>query len=204
MDGSALSNISQISISIEAGNSHLIVDSAFILDSSRSRLIRYFGCNYEIMISFNIEILCSSCFVNCESLSFESSSLSRIESTAFAGTCVHFASLPEGVVFIAEDAFPRSCENRISNIDSCKEFNEWKEARQSGSTEAFERRMRNENDKAEQGKSGKGRRKEKSKRKGRQQRRNQGKQRKTKNNRLPKGKEHEVAKRREERIDRNQ
>jgi hypothetical protein len=47
--------------------------------------------------------------------------------------------LPESVVFIAGDAFSRLCEVRISNIESCQEFNEWNEARQSGSTEAFER-----------------------------------------------------------------
>jgi hypothetical protein len=41
-------------------------------------------------------------------------------------------------VFIAGDPFPRSCEVSIVNIDSCPKFNEWKEARQSGSTEAFE------------------------------------------------------------------
>jgi hypothetical protein len=67
------------------------------------------------------------------------SSLSRIESTAFARIYLHSVSLPQSVVFIAGDAFPRSCEPRISNIDSCQEFNEWKDARQSGSSEAFER-----------------------------------------------------------------
>jgi hypothetical protein len=96
----------------------------------------------SITIPRGVEILCSSCFSRCNSLSsisFESSSLSRIESTAFAGTDLDFVLLPESVVFIAGDAFPHSCEVRISNIDSCQEFNEWKEARQSGSTEAFER-----------------------------------------------------------------
>jgi hypothetical protein len=62
----------------------------------------------------------------------------QIESTTFAGTCLYSVSLPESVVFIAGDTFPRSCEVRISNIDSCQEFNEWKETRQYGSTEAFE------------------------------------------------------------------
>jgi hypothetical protein len=80
-------------------------------------------------------------FLNCESLSsisFESSSLSLIESKAFTGACLRSVSLPGSVVFIAGDAFPCSCEFRISTIDSCQEFNKWKEARQSGSTEAFE------------------------------------------------------------------
>jgi hypothetical protein len=88
-----------------------------------------------------LEILCSSCFSYCHSLSsisFESNALSRIESAAFAGTLLHFVLLPESVVFIAGDAFPRSCEVILSNIDSCQEFNEWKEAHQSGSREAFE------------------------------------------------------------------
>jgi hypothetical protein len=47
--------------------------------------------------------------------------------------------LPESVIFIAGDAFPRSCKVRISNIDSCQELNEWKRACRSGSTEAFDR-----------------------------------------------------------------
>jgi hypothetical protein len=47
--------------------------------------------------------------------------------------------LPESVVFIAADAFPGSCQVGILNIDSCQEFSEWNEHRQSGSTEAFER-----------------------------------------------------------------
>jgi hypothetical protein len=47
--------------------------------------------------------------------------------------------LPESVVFIAGDAFSRSCEVRISSIESSQEFNEWNEGRQSGSTETFER-----------------------------------------------------------------
>jgi hypothetical protein len=86
IDGSAFSHISHIShilISIEAGNSH------FIVDSSCSKLIRYFGCGHDVMIPFNIEILCSSCFSNCESLSsisFENDSqLKRIESYTFSG-----------------------------------------------------------------------------------------------------------------------
>jgi hypothetical protein len=52
-------NISQISISIEAENSHLILDASFIFDSSSSRLIRYFVCDYHVAI---IEILASSSF----------------------------------------------------------------------------------------------------------------------------------------------
>jgi hypothetical protein len=96
----------------------------------------------SITIPRNVEILCLSCFSYCcslSSISFESSSLSRIESAAFAERCLHSVSLPENVVFIAGDPFLHSCEGRISNIDSCQEFNEWKEAHQSGPTEAFER-----------------------------------------------------------------
>jgi hypothetical protein len=95
----------------------------------------------SITIHRGVEILSSSCFSYCKSLSsisFESSALSWIDSAAFAGTVLHFVLLPESVVFIAGDAFPRSCEVLTSNIDSCQEFNEWNEARQSGSREAFE------------------------------------------------------------------
>jgi hypothetical protein len=65
----AFSNISPISISIETGHSHFIIDSLFTLDSSRPKLIRYFGCDYHVTIPFNIETLCSSWFSYCASLS---------------------------------------------------------------------------------------------------------------------------------------
>jgi hypothetical protein len=58
IDGTAFLDLSQISLSIEAGNSRFIVDSSFILDSSRSKLIQCFGCGHDIAIPFNIEILC--------------------------------------------------------------------------------------------------------------------------------------------------
>jgi hypothetical protein len=118
-----------------------------ILFENDSRLKRndpeaFYGSGFEsITIPRNVEVLCSSYFSYCRSLSsvsFESSSLWRIESKTFARTCLHSVSLLESVVFIAGDAFPCSCEARISNINSCQEFNEWKEALQSGSMEAFE------------------------------------------------------------------
>jgi hypothetical protein len=109
-----------------------------------------------IAITRNTEVLCSLCFSFCQSLSLissESSLLSRIESIAFAGACVHSVSLPESIVFIAGDAFPRSCEIRISNIDSSEEFNEWKERvspgqgkRVSGMDGSNHRREENENE----------------------------------------------------------
>jgi hypothetical protein len=65
--------------------------------------------------------------------------LSRIESTAFAGTSLHFVLLPESIVFIAGDAFPLSCDVKIANIESCRELAEWNERRESGAAAAFER-----------------------------------------------------------------
>jgi hypothetical protein len=37
--------------------------------------------------------------------------------------------LPESLVFIAGGAFPRSCDVRIVNIDSCQELTKWNESR---------------------------------------------------------------------------
>jgi hypothetical protein len=42
-------------------------------------------------------------------------------------------------VFIAGNAFSCSCDVMFWSIESSQEFKEWNEARQSGSTEAFER-----------------------------------------------------------------
>jgi hypothetical protein len=133
--------ILNILISIEAGNSNFIVESSFIVDSSRSKLIRYFGYDNEIMIPCDAEILCSSCFSNCKSLLsvlFESSSLSRIQSATFDGAHLNLVLLPESGVFIPGDVFPCSCDVGIANIDSYQELKEWNEGRRSGSREAFE------------------------------------------------------------------
>jgi hypothetical protein len=71
------------------------------LDSSRSRLSRYFGCDYHVIIPFNIEILCTSCFSRCESLSsisFENDSrLMGIKSPAFASSRLKSIAIPQGV-----------------------------------------------------------------------------------------------------------
>jgi hypothetical protein len=58
IDGTAFFYLSQISISIEAGNSRSIVDSSFILDSPRSKLIQYFGRGHDVMSPVTIEIFC--------------------------------------------------------------------------------------------------------------------------------------------------
>jgi hypothetical protein len=66
------------------------------------------------------KVLYSSCLSNYKSLSFisfGSPSLSRIESDAFGQTVLDFAFLPESVVFVAGDEFPRFCKVRTLKVD---------------------------------------------------------------------------------------
>jgi hypothetical protein len=71
------------------------------------------------------------------SISFESSLLSRIESSAFARTRLHFVLLPESLLFIAGDAFPCSCDVCFANVEPCRELAEWNDGREFGSVLAF-------------------------------------------------------------------
>jgi hypothetical protein len=78
---------SNLAISIESSNLHFVVQSDFILDSSNTKLILYFGTESNIVILYHVQILCSERFSGCNSLSsisFETNSeLTRIESNAF-------------------------------------------------------------------------------------------------------------------------
>jgi hypothetical protein len=87
LDGLAFSNCERLLISIEEGSDHLAVDGYFLQSFDRSILIRYFGREDIVCISRRVEIIGSSCFRDCRSLSSvftESGSLlRRIETSAF-------------------------------------------------------------------------------------------------------------------------
>lgn len=216
IDGLTFANVSDVSISIETGNSSFVVKSYSVLDSSNTKFIRYVDQDNHVVIPCHIRVLCRSCFTTCKSISvvslesgselksiesgafsesclksitipgsvetlcsacfslcyclssvsfesgshlkrreskpfsvaalrsitippnvevlcascfecclslssvaFESNSLARVESMAFAGTDLSRVVLPESVSFVAHDAFPRSCEIRTANPDSC-------------------------------------------------------------------------------------
>jgi hypothetical protein len=80
----------------------------------------------SITIPRHVQILCSSCFSSCESLSsisFETDSeLTRMEVGAFAETHLYFVVVPRNTSFIAGDAFPRYCDVTLAGADSDAEF----------------------------------------------------------------------------------
>jgi hypothetical protein len=89
-------------ISIEDGNSHFCVSSHFLLDITPTSLIAFFGIAATVTVSFEIRILCDSCFLGCETmprLSFEPDpELRRIERLAF-GECwsLHTIFIPSSI-----------------------------------------------------------------------------------------------------------
>jgi hypothetical protein len=97
-----------------------------------------------ITIPRHVEILGSSCFAHCASLSsisFEADSeLTRIEAGAFAATSVSSVVIPKSILFAAGDAFPTTCVVALAGTDSDAELTEWTRRRQSGSIDPFERR----------------------------------------------------------------
>jgi hypothetical protein len=113
---SAFSYCERLLISIEEGSEHLSVDGYFLQSFDRSILIRYFGREDIVFIPRTVEIIGSSCFSSCKSLSsvfIESDSLlRRIESSAFSSTKLRSVCLLGKVQSIAVDAFPLSAKFR--------------------------------------------------------------------------------------------
>jgi hypothetical protein len=109
IDGSAFADVKLDSILIEAGNDIFHVEHEFLLDIVHHKLIRNFSVSSDIEIPRSIEILCSSCFYRCQSLSsisFESNSiLKRIESKAFSFSSLQSIEIPRSVQFIDGSAF---------------------------------------------------------------------------------------------------
>jgi hypothetical protein len=114
VDGSAFSDCKGLLILIEEGSEHLAVDGYFLQSFDRSILIRYFGLEDIVYIPRTVEIIGSSYFSYCSSLSsvlIESDSLlRRIESEAFSATKLRSICLPGDVQFVAASAFPPFCK----------------------------------------------------------------------------------------------
>jgi hypothetical protein len=117
IDGSAFAGIESNSISIEAGHEQFSIENDFLVDIINHRLIRNFSSSSNIIISSDIEILGSSCFSSCESLSsisFESNSrLIRIESSAFSYSSLESISIPRNVEIFGSSCFS-SCRSLSS------------------------------------------------------------------------------------------
>jgi uncharacterized membrane protein len=119
IDGSTFSNVSKISISIASDNSYFGVKSYFILDSSKTKLIHYFGDESHIIIPRHVQILCSECFSYCNSLSsisFETDSeLTHIESTIFYFcSSLKSITIPRHVQILCSECFSHC--NSLSSI----------------------------------------------------------------------------------------
>jgi hypothetical protein len=70
-DGSAFSQILDLSATIRTGHSHFMAESAFVFDFSRSKLTWYFGYDDVVTTLRNSKTLCSLCLSN-RKLFFES------------------------------------------------------------------------------------------------------------------------------------
>jgi hypothetical protein len=109
VDGSAFSRIKSICVLLEAGHANFAIEQDFLVDVLNQRLICSFSSSSNIEIPRDIEILGSSCFFHCESLSsisFESNShLNQIESEAFRESSLKSIEIPRSVVFIDGSAF---------------------------------------------------------------------------------------------------
>jgi hypothetical protein len=109
IDGSAFSYCEGLLISIEEGSEHLAVDGYFLQSFDGSILIRYFGGEDIVCIPRTVEIIGSSCFSYCKSLSsvsIESGSLlRRIEQQAFSSSSLPSIVIPRTVEIIGSSCF---------------------------------------------------------------------------------------------------
>jgi hypothetical protein len=96
-----------------------VIEGSMIVSQDRKRLIRYFGCESQVLIKKEIEVIGERCFSSCGSLSeviFErESKLQRIEKEAFspgifAVTGLKKMTIPSSVEVIGEYCF-YSCES---------------------------------------------------------------------------------------------
>jgi hypothetical protein len=146
IDDSAFAGVKLDSISIEAGNDVFYVEHEFLIDIVHHKLIHNFSVSSDIEIPRTIEILGSSCFWRCESLSlisFESNSgLKRIEPRALGGTSVRSIVIPSTVCFIASNAFDPECQISLLDCSSCPEFERWSAVRGLDSNIDFRRIQR--------------------------------------------------------------
>jgi hypothetical protein len=98
-----------ISIVVESGSTHFVLGSAFILDSSRTKLIRYVGDELTVVIPRHRQVLSASCFSYCKSfpsISFErDSELTIIESNAFSFSSLKSITIPRHVQVLRSECF---------------------------------------------------------------------------------------------------
>jgi hypothetical protein len=117
IDGSAFCNVKLSSITIESGNTPFVVEQNLLIDIIFHKLISNFSKSSKVDIPNHFEIICSSCFSNCKSLSsisLESNSrLTRIESFAFSSSSLQSILIPRNVQFIDGSAF---CDVNVSSI----------------------------------------------------------------------------------------
>jgi predicted transcriptional regulator len=117
IDGSAFENTELKSISIEIGNDIFHMEHEFLIDIVHHKLIRNFSVSSKIEIPRTIQVLGSSCFSYCKSISsisFESNSgLKRIESYAFLGSSLRSIEIPRSVEILCSYCFQR-CESLSS------------------------------------------------------------------------------------------
>jgi hypothetical protein len=109
IDGSAFRCLSLSSISLEPGNERFILENEFLINVLRHELIYNFCTLSTIQIPISIEILGSSCFFFCESLSFitfeSNSRLTRIESSAFSCSALQSIVIPSRVEILGSNCF---------------------------------------------------------------------------------------------------
>jgi hypothetical protein len=112
LDASAILRCDGISVSIEEGSEHFVVDGDFLLSFDLTVLVRYLGRDRSIDVSARVEILGSSCFAFCGSLSsisFESGCmLKRIESHAFYSSSLKLIKIPWMVEILGSACFCHS------------------------------------------------------------------------------------------------
>jgi hypothetical protein len=145
IDGSAFSSTKLKSISITPGHERFVMNCDFLIDHISHRLIRNFSSSSHFEICEDIEILGSSCFENCDSLSsisFPSNSrLKRIETRAFGDRSFSFV-VPSTILFIAYDAVECPFQIELSDHDSCPEFGQWQQLLSFGVVVDFRRHCR--------------------------------------------------------------
>jgi hypothetical protein len=118
IDVSAFYDAELSSCEIESGNDRFIVEHEFLIDNLSHKLIRNFSNSSDITIPSSIEILGTSCFRSCESLSSLSfelpSHLRRIESGAFSWSSPQSIVITRSVEFIDVSAF---CDVKLLSCD---------------------------------------------------------------------------------------
>jgi hypothetical protein len=145
IDGSAFIGMKSFSISTECGHEKFVVENVLLIDVLVYKLIRNLSNSSTVTIPNHIEILGSSCFEHCESLSsiaFDSpSQLRRSESRAFH-VLDFVIVIPPTITFIATDAISNPSQISIPDCDSSPEFVRWRQLRESGINIDFRRIVR--------------------------------------------------------------